>query len=63
MQSDRRELEEQLVELGLEAGRQVARGPLAPHLGVDLGHHLVEVADPVGHLGGAVIGRSRRLGQ
>ena len=46
--------QEQLVELALELGRQVARGPAQAHLLGDLGHHLLDV--------GPRIGRQRRLG-
>ena len=55
MQPDRRELEEQLVELALEPGREIARGPPAPDFGVDFGHDLGQVLGPgrgVGPVGG-----------
>ena len=46
LQPHRRELEEELVELALQTRREVTRGPAPPDLGVDLGHHLVQVLRP-----------------
>ena len=37
--------QEQLVEVALEPGREVPARPPAPHLGVDLGHHVVELGE------------------
>jgi hypothetical protein len=68
VQADRGELEEQLVELLLEPGGKVARCPPPPDLGVDLGHHLVEVlratfgVDRVRPRSIVVGGRHRRRG-
>ena len=41
--ADGRVGEEELVELALEPGRQIARGPAQPHLLGDLGHHLLDI--------------------
>ena len=46
--ADRRVGQEQLVELALELGREVARGPAQAHLLFDLGHDL-------GHVGLRVV--------
>ena len=46
------EFEEQLVELTLETGRQVARGPPPLDLGVDVGHHLGQVLGSAGGVEG-----------
>ena len=60
VETDRGELEEQLVELAFETGGEIPRGASPPDLGVDLGHHLVEVADPLGGIVLAVSGRTGR---
>ena len=47
LQSHRRELQEQLVQLPFETGGEIARCPPAPDLGIDVGHHLGHVPRPV----------------